>query len=137
MLKPLSKAVIAGTLAVPVALTVQALLFSRPAGSFMPYLEGLLAWCIAGSAAALLILLVYGVPSFLLLRKHRLANVLTCCITAALPSGLLAIWSKEPVFFFQYGYISLVSALAFWLFARQVALQPNNSFKPKPLRGSA
>jgi hypothetical protein len=140
MIQALSKAVISGTLAVPLALAARGLVYHFYKQSTVPatsFLEGLLAWSIAGTAVALFVLLTYGIPLFLLLRKYRIANVFSCCITAAVPSALIATLAGEPAFLLQYGYISIVSALAFWLFARRALLQPNNSFKPKPLRGSA
>ena len=74
----------------------------------------------------------YGVPIFALLSAHGRARWPYVLIAGAAPGLLIA------VFYWQFGFIVAAFGLVIAAIVRWVCGPgPNNSFKPKPLRGSA
>jgi hypothetical protein len=83
---------------------------------------------------------VYGAPLYALLSKHNVANALTALSIGIIP-GLLALPFEPSMAVFVLLFGACI-ALATHLFAKRrlarlAGLGANNSFKPKPLRGSA
>ena len=83
---------------------------------------------------------LYGAPLYALLSKHKVANALTAPFIGIVP-GLLAL-PFEPntavLILLFGGCVSLATHLcAKHRLARLAGTVANNSFKPKPLRGSA
>ena len=133
MYRVLIKGIVSGTIAVPIAVLIQSLVYALLKGKpsfadFGDLASGIIAWSVGGVVVTLIALSLYGLPLFLLCRKLRLANIFSCLFFALLPSASLAISTGEAIYFYQYGYLSVVCALGFWFFARRVALQPNNRF---------
>jgi len=105
-----------------------------------------LAFALVALGIAFLISLIptlaLGLPLVLWLRSRDALNWLNVCLGATVISALLVpvvswviTWSHPfppPSAFLLGGGLGLASGLAFCVGAR-----PNNSFKPKPLRGSA
>jgi hypothetical protein len=77
---------------------------------------------------ALVFLVLYGLPTFLLLRRIGWANLVTCSLAALIPSTILALAGGHIEFLMSYGLISLASALAFWGVAREFAVVPQSNF---------
>jgi len=92
--------------------------------------DGRSGWTTAGRIYFALVLmsyalppvLLYGLPMFLLLRRFQAANIYTCVLTALAPIGIATElgWtrgaSQKAIL---YGALFLISALAFWVFARK------------------
>ena len=83
-------------------------------------------------AFGLPVVALYGVPIYLVLAKRAKATWANVLVAASLPCLLLGLWS------WQSGLLLVGFALSVAAVIRVVhGAGPNNSFKPKPLRGSA
>jgi hypothetical protein len=89
--------------------------------------------------------LILGLPAALVLTRMRLFRPIPMSVAGAVVGGLpLAAftffspphyWQSPSLMFASFSLLGVAGGLAFY-FTYQ-ALSPNNSFKPKPLRGSA
>jgi hypothetical protein len=73
------------------------------------------------AAAALLVLVFYGLPVFFLLRKWGYANIVSCAAAAIAPVAFFGILGDGVTFggaMIQLGF-TLASAVTFWYFARR------------------
>ncbi len=67
-------------------------------------------------------LLIYALPLFLLFKRCRIANIYTCVASALAPVLVAGFMPQAATTVAQqaiFGALFLVSALAFWYFARQ------------------
>jgi hypothetical protein len=100
----------------------------------------LLAWVMCAAHV-----FVLGIPAFVLLRHRQIANrwslMLTGLVLGSVPAALISLPNalRGGSFNFSgplvFGLLGAFSAWVFWVAWSR--LGPNNSFKPKPLRGSA
>ena len=90
---------------------------SNPPDLLGIYLGGLFV-ALLGLVYAYGYTLIYGVPSFLLLRKYKMDNAITILIVSLIPVSIL--FAINPDRWFTYGemaYLSVVVALSCWLIA--------------------
>jgi len=75
---------------------------------------------VVGILFALIFLLIYGLPLFLILRHFNRANMRAVVIAAILPWVIVdGFMNQDLHHFFEFTWYSLVCALTFWFFARK------------------
>ena len=73
-----------------------------------------------GIAYAVIIIVVYGLPLFLMLRKLKLVNWLSCIVIALAPWVIIDGFINHDIkHFIEFSWYSLVSGGMFWFFARK------------------
>ncbi|WP_457098186.1 hypothetical protein [Lysobacter sp. P5_B9] len=95
---------------------------------------------IAASLTGLVPALVYGAPAYAVLAFYKRNNLVTAALVGALPSAVLWAISSEWVDLFLIFGVPVACTAHLFVRARVRQLAghgSNNSFKPKPLRGSA
>jgi|GEM_PF-5515933 len=86
---------------------------------WMPVVGGLLIGTY-GMLVALILVLVYGLPLFLILRKFNLASYISVFLIAVTPWAIaFLLLEYMPDQFIEYSWYSLTSAYAFWFFAKK------------------
>ena len=82
-----------------------------------------------GAIFALGVLLLYGLPLFLLLRRFNLANWVSVAALAIAPWVVIDGFINQSIHhFIEFSWYSLASGFAFWLMARHsIAEQPSNA----------
>ncbi len=102
----------------------------------MSLISAFVALPMAGAA-----MLLFGVPYILWLRAYHRLNVYTVCVGSSLIGPIVfVVFSLLPTVDGPPPLAALVAAAGFGLasgLAFCLGSGPNNSFKPKPLRGSA
>jgi hypothetical protein len=114
---------IAGTLAPGIALGLGSafllIVYPEPNKSIFMALVGSV-W--AGIMFSIPALLIYALPLFLFFKAFRIANIYTCVATALTPVLIVGFIPAAASTIQQqliFGALFLVSALAFWYFARR------------------
>ena len=89
--------------------------------------------------------LLLGLPTAFVLTRLRLFHPITASVTGAgvglLPLAVFTFlsppdyWQEPLLMYTSFGLLGGVGGLVFYF--TYIALSPNNSFKPRPLRGSA
>jgi hypothetical protein len=135
--RPLWLGALFASITPPLCLSAVLLFLAPGVSGFAVILSAAAAVFAATFAVSLATMLVLGLPYVLWLRSRNMLNPLTICI-GAMAAGAVAVgllnWNRAPgLSQLLYGAVlGLASGIAFCAVAR-----PNNSFKPKPLRGSA
>ena len=140
--RPLWLGVLLASLALATCISVVALISQSRAPSFTQLVGGLGAVFAVAVPVSLVAMLCFGLPFVLWLRSRNALNSVYVCAGAALIGaatfalfGWWLTWDHRlpgvSLLLFGAG-IGIVSGVAFC-----VGSGPNNSFKPKPLRGSA
>jgi hypothetical protein len=117
--------ILLGGLAVPIANSVYGIVAWVAYGSSdsnMTFL-GLLSYHAItgffGALVGLVVLSVYGLPLFLLLRRFKLANPVSVAVFCILPWVIIDGLIKHDIHhFIQFAWVSLFSGFAFWFKAR-------------------
>tara|TARA_R110002072_G_C7617908_1_gene505652 strand:- start:123 stop:527 length:405 start_codon:yes stop_codon:yes gene_type:complete len=125
-MKRIIQGIIFGTIIVPVATVIYQIVAWFAYGfeeSDLAFKEMLIYGAmngVFGSMFALVVLVVYGLPVFLLLRHFSLANWLSVVVFAVAPWVVIdGFINKDIHHFVEFSWYSLASAFAFWLLARQ------------------
>ena len=140
--RPLWLGVLFASITPPLCLSAVLIFLAPGVSGFAVIFSAAAAVFAATFAVSLATMLVLGLPYVLWLRSRNMLNPLTICL-GAMAAGAVAVgllnwgvnWNHRAPGLSQLLYgagLGLASGIAFCAGAR-----PNNSFKPKPLRGSA
>lgn len=123
-----------GVLAVPIATSlygVGAWFAYGFADSDMTFLDLLSYHAMTGIPGALFglaVLIAYGLPLFLLLRRFKLANPVSVAIFCILPWAIIDGFINHDIHhFIQFAWVSLFSGFAFWFKARNSIQRVDNA----------
>lgn len=126
--------ILLGMVSVPVATSLYAIgawFVYGGAGSkmtFLNYLSYHAMTGIPGALFALVVLTVYGLPLFLLLRRYGWANPISVVIFCILPWVIIDGFITHDIHhFIQFAWVSLFSGFAFWLKARRTIQKGHNA----------
>lgn len=126
--------IILGVLAVPIATSLYGIgsWFAYGfADSKMTFLDLLSYHAMTGIPGALFglgVLIVYGLPLFLILRRFNLANPVSVAIFCILPCVVIDGFINHDIHhFIKFSWVSLLSGFAFWYRARRSISERSNA----------
>jgi riboflavin transporter FmnP len=124
-MKRIIQGIALGTIIVPVATVIYQLVawfaygFGESDLAFTEMLTYGAMNSVFGAIVALVVLVVYGLPVFLLLRHFSLANWLAVVVFTVTPWVIIdGFINKDIHHFIEFSWYSLASGFSFWLLAR-------------------
>ena len=137
--RPLWLGVLLASLAPPVCLVGIILLTGTDLPSFTEALSAVSLAYLVAFPIALFAMLALGLPFVLWLRSHKFLNVLSVCVGSALiGAACFTLLTMAIRWDHQFELAQLLYGAGFGLtagIAFCIGAGPNNSFKPRPLRG--